>query len=279
MNKSDEKKISDEKKEEKVKESEAKLDNNNFKNKEFENSICSNDISIIHSKYSNKNLYDNSSLEEELEKELEFIQNDLNKDQLENEEKEKEKENDSIKEQNYEKNTDFIMLKDDPKFKNKESIIEIQNNLKEITQYEIKDGISSKTKFIDIKHEDVINFTDEDNIKYFDSINFILSEESKKRLNLLYFCIKYGFHILIPGQTGTGKTYLSEVICNLLHKNIIKYNCSENTKFPNLKFTCQGDKNKFAGIKYIKGPLLKALTSKNTAFLLDEANLAPIETL
>ena len=279
MNKSDEKKISDEKKEEKVKVSEAKLDNNNFKNKEFENSICSNDISIIHSKYSNKNLYDNSSLEEELEKELEFIQNDLNKDQLENEEKEKEKENDSIKEQNYEKNTDFIMLKDDPKFKNKESIIEIQNNLKEITQYEIKDGISSKTKFIDIKHEDVINFTDEDNIKYFDSINFILSEESKKRLNLLYFCIKYGFHILIPGPTGTGKTYLSEVICNLLHKNIIKYNCSENTKFPNLKFTCQGDKNKFAGIKYIKGPLLKALTSKNTAFLLDEANLAPIETL
>lgn len=24
-----------------------------------------------------------------------------------------------------------------------------------------------------------------------------------------------------------------------------KYNCSENTKFPSLKFTCQGDKNKF----------------------------------
>ena len=60
---------------------------------------------------------------------------------------------------------------------------------------------------------------------------------------------------------------------------MIKYNCSENTKFPNLKFTCQGDKNKFAGITYIKGPLLKALTTKNTAFLLDEANLAPIEVL
>ena len=99
------------------------------------------------------------------------------------------------------------------------------------------------------------------------------------RLNLLYFCIKHGFHILIPGPTGTGKTYLSEAICNLLKKNMIKYNCSENTKFPNLKFTCQGDKNKFAGIKYIKGPLLKALTTENTAFLLDEANLSPIEVL
>jgi hypothetical protein len=85
-------------------------------------------------------------------------------------------------------------------------------------QYEIKDGIPSKTKFIDIKLEDVINLMDEDKIKYFDSINFILSEESKKRLNLLYFCIKYGFCILIPRPTRTGKTYLSEVMCNLFHK-------------------------------------------------------------
>ena len=161
--------------------------------------IGPNDISIIPSKNNNKNLYENSSFEEELEKEIEFIQNDLNKAQLENEEEEEE--NDSIKEQNYEKNTDFIMLKNVPKFKNKEFIIEIQNDLKEITQYEIKDRIPSKTKFINIKHEDVINFMDEDIIKYFNSINFVLSEESKKRLNLLYFCIKYGFRILIPGPT------------------------------------------------------------------------------
>ena len=60
---------------------------------------------------------------------------------------------------------------------------------------------------------------------------------------------------------------------------MIKYNCSENTKFPSLKFTCQGDKDKYAGIKYIKGPLLEALTTPHSIFLLDEANLAPIETL
>ena len=107
------------------------------------------------------------------------------------------------------------MLKDDPKFKNKESIIEIQNDLKEITQYEIKDGIPSKTKFINIKHEDVINFMDEDKIKYFDSINFVLSEESKKRLNLLYFCIKYGFHIFQDQQEQEKLIYLrlSAIYC------------------------------------------------------------------
>lgn len=32
---------------------------------------------------------------------------------------------------------------------------------------------------------------------------------------------------------------------------MIKYNYSENTKFPNLKFVCQADEDKFAGIKYI----------------------------
>ena len=134
-------------------------------------------------------------------------------------------------------------------------------------------------KFKEIEHDDVINFKDESILEFFKSLNFILSENSKIRLNLLYFCNKHGFHILIPGPTGTGKTYLSEAICNLLKKNMVKYNCSENTKFPNSKFTCQEDKNKFAGIKYIKRPLLKALTTKNTAFLLDEANLSPIEVL
>ena len=58
---------------------------------------------------------------------------------------------------------------------------------------------------------------DEDKIKYFDSINFILSEESKRRLNLLYFCIKYGFRIDSRANKNR-KTYLSEVICNLFHK-------------------------------------------------------------
>ena len=190
-------------------------------------------------------------------------------------ERRKEMEEENLKNKDY-----FIPLKDDPKFKEEVQIIEIEKGLEEIKEYE-KNDISAinKLKFIDIKHDDVINFQDENVQSFFKSLNFILSENSKKRLNLLYFCIKHGFHILIPGPTGTGKTYLSEAICDLMKKNMIKYNCSENTKFPNLKFTCQGDKNKFAGIKYIEGTLLKALNSEKTALLLDEANLAPIEVL
>jgi len=208
-------------------------------------------------------------------------ENNTNQDKFDENDLKTERKDENIKQDaNHLKHDDyFIPLKDDPKFKEEVQIIEIEKSLEEIKEYEIKDGIANKLKFIEIKHDDVINFQEESVQSFFKSLNFILSENSKKRLNLLYFCIKHGFHILIPGPTGTGKTYLSEAICNLLKKNMIKYNCSENTKFPNLKFTCQGDKNKFAGIKYIKGPLLKALTSNNTAFLLDEANLAPIEVL
>jgi len=162
---------------------------------------------------------------------------------------------------------DFIPLKDCPKFKEEVQIVEIEKNLQKIKEYKVKDGISNKLKFIDIKHDDVINFNDESIQSFFKSLNFILSENSKKRLNLLYLCIKHGFHILIPGPTGTGKTYLSEVICNLLKKNMIKYNCSENTKFPNLKFTCQGDKNKFDGIKYIKAFITNINFEKYSLFI------------
>ncbi len=137
---------------------------------------------------------------------------------------------------------DFIPLKDDPKFKNKAELIGIQNDSKELLKYENKDGTINKFKFKEIMHNDVIDFKDENILNFFKSINFILSEDSKRRLNLFYFCIRYGFLILIPGSTGTGKTYLFDAICKLLGKNMIKYNYSENTKFPNLKFTCQGDK-------------------------------------
>jgi len=270
-----------------------KENNNNDEDKLNKSNEFLSDVSMINQIGGNKKLLDISFADDdirELTNELKEIskkaidENEKVKIQeindgknTENLEKEKEKGRTQKKDKNI--NQDFIPLKDDPKFKEEVQIVEIEKNLEEIKEYEVKDGIANKLKFIDIKHDDVINFQDESIQSFFKSLNFILSENSKKRLNLLYFCIKHGFHILIPGPTGTGKTYLSEAICNLLKKNMIKYNCSENTKFPNLKFTCQGDKNKFAGIKYIKGPLLQALTSKNTAFLLDEANLAPIEVL
>ena len=54
---------------------------------------------------------------------------------------------------------DFILLKDAPKFKEKAKIIDIQNDLKEIMKYEINDdGVANKTKFTEIKNDDVIDF-------------------------------------------------------------------------------------------------------------------------
>ena len=243
-------------------------------------------VSMINQDEDHKNLIDNSFIDDELReltkqlKEIAKKTSEENESKLKDEKDIKLKENEENKDTGQKKQEDyFIPLKDDPKFKNKVQMLEIEKSLEEIKEFAIENGVANKFKFTEIKHDDVIDFNDESILAFFKSLNFILSENSKKRLNLLYFCIKHGFHILIPGPTGTGKTYLSEAICNLLKKNMIKYNCSENTKFPNLKFTCQGDKDKFAGIKYMKGPLLKALTTKNTAFLLDEANLSPIEVL
>ena len=195
---------------------------------------------------------------------------DSNSDNEDNEEAVK-----SSNEQNDQAEDDsFVRLIDEPSIDDNQ-IQNIEINLEKIKEYDQDD----QTKFKEIEHDDKIDFANKSTLDFFTSLNFILSDNTKQRLNLLYFCIKHGFHILIPGPTGTGKTYLSEAICNLLEKNLIKYNCSENTKFPNLKFTCQGDKNRFAGIKYIEGPLLQALKKNNSVFLLDEANLAPIEVL
>lgn len=155
------------------------------------------------------------AVDENKKKRLKREEKPKKKDQPNNlNEKRKEMEAKNLKNKDY-----FIPLKDDPKFKEEVQIIEIEKGLEEIKEYE-KNDISAinKLKFIDIKHDDVINFQDEYVQSFFKSLNFILSENSKKRLNLLYFCIKHGFHILIPGPTGTGKTYLSEAICDLMKK-------------------------------------------------------------
>ena len=215
-------------------------------------------------KINNIDKENHESIKDESEKD------DSNSDNEDNEEAVK-----SSNEQNDQaKDDSFVRLIDEPSIDDNQ-IQNIEINLEKIKEYDQDD----QTKFKEIENDDKIDFADKSTLDFFTSLNFILSDNTKQRLNLLYFCIKHGFHILIPGPTGTGKTYLSEAICNLLEKNLIKYNCSENTKFPNLKFTCQGDKNRFAGIKYIEGPLLQALKKNNSVFLLDEANLAPIEVL
>ena len=50
-----------------------------------------------------------------------------------------------------------------------------------------KNGVTNKTKFTENKFDDIIDFKNENILSFFKSINFILSEDSKKRLNLLFF--------------------------------------------------------------------------------------------
>ena len=226
------------------------IDKNSKENKNLKEikEIDLNNISLIKPNKDNKNSFEDSfldddefTLEIEKMKEITKKQRKMVENKIQIDKEESNKENiEKVKE-----NKNIIPLKDDPKFKTQDNISNIEKDLKDLIKYDTKNDIANKLKFTEIKHDDVLDFNDEEKIiPFFKSINFILSEDSKKRLNLLYFCIKYGFHILIPGPTGTGKTYLSESICNLLNKKMIKYNCSENTKFPNLKFTCQGDKKK-----------------------------------
>ena len=174
---------------------------------------------------------------------------------------------------------DIIILKDNLILNEIEQVSEIEKYLEQIKEYEVKGNKTNELNFKEIEQDDIINFNDESVLNFFKSINFFLSENSKKKLNLLFFCIKHGFNIIISGPTGSGKTYLIEAICNFLKKNLIKYNYVENSKFPNLKFSCEGDNNELERINYIKRPLLKTLTNKNTLFLLDNADLAPIEVL
>lgn len=92
---------------------------------------------------------------------------------------------------------DFIRLKDFPKFKNETQIAEIEKIMEQFREYDVKERIANKLNFKEIEHDDVINFKDVSILEFFKYLNFILSENSKMRLFLLYFCIKNGFHILM----------------------------------------------------------------------------------
>ena len=61
----------------------------------------------------------------------------------------------------------LIPLKDDPKFKEDPEISLIQKDLKEITKLVVKNGIADKYKFVEIQHDDVIDFKSEQAINFF----------------------------------------------------------------------------------------------------------------
>ena len=152
------------------------------------------DVSIIKDNEENKgNLLEYSFVDDELTELTKEIK-DITKKAINTDNKLKEEEAKQIKEE-IKKETDeqnFIPLKDDPRFKDETKVYEIEKQLEFIKDYEVKGNIANKMKFKEIEHDDVITFNDESILQFFKSLNFILSDNSKQKLNLLYFCIKHG---------------------------------------------------------------------------------------
>ena len=99
--------------------------------------------------------------------------------------------------------------------KNEELINDIENNFTTIIS-----GAESE-------NEEDLSFFDK-NKDFFEERNFIITEESKRRLLLLKDFINLKILVLLEGPTGTSKTLSAELICDLLLKE--KYGKNDEKK-------------------------------------------------
>ncbi len=102
--------------------------------------------------------------------------------------------------------------------------------------------------------------------------NFILSDQAKKRLSLLYHYISKGINVILEGPTGTSKTLSADIICKSLGKNVIKYNLNAETKINDLLIKYISDSESSTGLTLKEGPLLDCI-KKGKCCILDEINL------
>ena len=104
---------------------------------------------------------------------------------------------------------------------------------------------------------------------------FILTEEARKRLQILYNHFKSNNPIMLEGPTGTSKTKTIQVLCDLLNLKLLRINLSSETTIEDLMGRLISDKdNSFSGFKYKEGAFADAY-SNGKVLLLDEVNLAP----
>ena len=204
--------------------------------------------------------------EEEDEKDSDQDSRDDNSD--DEDDNDEDNDNNNIDEVNQD-----ILIQDDNK--NEELINNIENNFKTIisgAESENEEDLS----FFD-KHKD-----------FFEERNFILTEESKRRLLLLKDFINLKIPVLLEGPTGTSKTLSAELICDLLlkekygkideKKSAIKFNLSSETRIHDLLGKYIGSKTSFGGMKMKDGPFIEAY-KKGRVLILDEINLASITVL
>ena len=103
--------------------------------------------------------------------------------------------------------------------------------------------------------------------------NFIFTENAIKRLCKLYNYLSLGIPVLLEGPTGTSKSLSVKIICDILGKNLIKFNLSSETTIPDLMGRYIGDEDSWGGITLKEGPY-KTAAEKGYVLLLDEINLA-----
>ena len=124
------------------------------------------------------------------------------------------------------------------------------------------------------------DFGKEGRKEFFNEKNFILTEESKKRLALLIHYILNGIPVLLEGNTGTAKTRTIIIACEYINKfirknknKLIRYNLSAETKIDDIISKYVSCKESLVGLKVKYGDFIDAYVNGNM-ILFDELNLA-----
>ena len=92
-------------------------------------------------------------------------------------------------------------------------ICEIEHSLVPVIECIKKEKISDELEYKEILFGDIVDLKEESILRYFKSLYFILTENSKKKIKCPIFCIKNWYPILITGQSCWDKTYLLDIIC------------------------------------------------------------------
>ena len=127
--------------------------------------------------------------------------------------------------------------------------------------------------------------------------NFILTYDSRNRLDEIFTYVSKGISVILGGETGTSKTLSAEIISNYIYeknkeknekenntsekyedKTFIKFNFSREVKINDLIKKLIVNKSSISVIKIVEGPFYKAFKN-GMPLILDEINFASQEVL
>lgn len=104
-------------------------------------------------------------------------------------------------------------------------------------------------------------------------INFIETEKSLQRINIVYDGIRSGIPILLEGETGTSKTRTAIKAAIKNHQKPIVFSFSSQTTIEDMIGRMTKDTNSWSGFGFKYGPYTQAFM-EGDCLILDEINLA-----